>query len=409
MSSSQDTLKKRMTELSEAETFEEARLEWELDNIFWEDETDSCLCGQTIKEVCELKNSKNSNKANVGNCCVKRFLALPSDKIFRGMKSIRKDVGKSLNRECIDFAKLRQILTPDQFEFYQDTLRKRKLTDPQLAQRKRLNEKILSVISGRRKQVEVGKSFLFDVWSGSAGSSSTAGITILDHASNVGWITEWDRNFIKDSNTLPALSERQMEFRERIEKKVKDRIDNGSASSLKRPPDVTGDNGDGDESKKRRFSEPVCEIVPPAISYLSEERIQKALAAGEINDWQKTFYIDLKNRNQLTLSAKQEHKKKEIETKISIGEKNNKTTASSSANSSSGAALSIGSMPAAAGIGSAALKFLPEADVKRAVDTRKINDWEFNFYEDLRKSNPSTLSEKQKLIFDRIEEKIKRY
>ncbi|MBJ6926973.1 hypothetical protein JG631_19165, partial [Vibrio cholerae] len=63
---------------------------------------DRSLCRHfPIIEICNLKNKINSNYATVGNCCVKKFIGLPSDKIFQAIKRVRKDDQKSLNAEAI--------------------------------------------------------------------------------------------------------------------------------------------------------------------------------------------------------------------------------------------------------------------------------------------------------------------
>jgi hypothetical protein len=79
---------------SVATTWDEAKLEWKLEEVYEADEPETCLCGHApIVERCILRNQSNLNTALVGNCCVKKFIGLPSDKIFQAFKRVRKDEG----------------------------------------------------------------------------------------------------------------------------------------------------------------------------------------------------------------------------------------------------------------------------------------------------------------------------
>lgn len=69
--------------MSQSDIWDAARLEWNLHEVYEANEPETCLCGHyPIIEICVLKNIINSNFTNVGNCCVKKFIGLPSDKIF---------------------------------------------------------------------------------------------------------------------------------------------------------------------------------------------------------------------------------------------------------------------------------------------------------------------------------------
>jgi len=68
-------------------------------------EGETCLCGHyPIIELCVLGNRLNNKTATVGNCCVKKFIGLPSDRIFQAVKRVRKDATSSMNAEAIDCA-----------------------------------------------------------------------------------------------------------------------------------------------------------------------------------------------------------------------------------------------------------------------------------------------------------------
>ena len=94
--------------LSAAKTWPVAVKEWALDEVYEAEEAETCLCGHyPIIELCVLANRVNGHTATVGNCCVKKFIGLPSDKIFAAVKRVRKDGSKSLNEEAIDHARMR--------------------------------------------------------------------------------------------------------------------------------------------------------------------------------------------------------------------------------------------------------------------------------------------------------------
>ncbi len=138
--------------LSVADTWEIARSEWELSEIYFSDEPETCLCGHyPIIKLCEIRNKKNQKITIVGNCCVNKFMGLPSEKIFQAVKRIRKDCEKSLNCEAIELAYSKDWINNWEYDFYIDTFRKRLLTKKQALKRKQINEKILLNINKERK------------------------------------------------------------------------------------------------------------------------------------------------------------------------------------------------------------------------------------------------------------------
>jgi hypothetical protein len=135
---------KEILNLSYSNVWAIARNEWELEEIYFSDFPETCLCGHfPIKELCVLRNKINSNEITVGNCCVKKFIEPESDKIFRSVKRIIKDNGKSFNRETIDYAFKNNRINEWEYIFYSDTLMKRNLSPKQIEKRKLINEKIL--------------------------------------------------------------------------------------------------------------------------------------------------------------------------------------------------------------------------------------------------------------------------
>ena len=132
--------------LSVSKDWETAKKEWLLSNIYFSDDTETCLCGHNpIKELCELSNSQNSNVAIVGNCCVKKFIGLPSNKIFQAIKRVRKKNYSSLNIETIEYAFEKSWINDWEKSFYLDTFKKRILSAKQANKRVQINLKIIEM------------------------------------------------------------------------------------------------------------------------------------------------------------------------------------------------------------------------------------------------------------------------
>jgi hypothetical protein len=136
--------------LSEASDWEVARKEWSLVAVHEADEPQTCLCGHyPIIEICGISNRITMKNTEVGNRCVRRFLGIRSDLIFAGIRKIQKDITKNLNADAITFFRQRGLLTAWEYGFLQDTMRKRRLSEAQLASRQRINEKVLKAIKQR--------------------------------------------------------------------------------------------------------------------------------------------------------------------------------------------------------------------------------------------------------------------
>jgi hypothetical protein len=128
-----------------ARTWDEAKLEWVLLEVYEAEKPETCLCGHfPIIELCVLSNRKNRNQATVGNCCVKKFIGLPSDKIFQAVKRIRKDQAKSLNGEAIQHAFDRRWINEWEKNFYFDIMRKRNLSPKQAGIKNDINLRVLA-------------------------------------------------------------------------------------------------------------------------------------------------------------------------------------------------------------------------------------------------------------------------
>ncbi|MDR7121541.1 hypothetical protein [Rheinheimera soli] len=142
---SQYKLTEEILNRSQAQIWDIAQLEWSLYQIYEAEEPETCLCGHfPIIEICTLHNKLNGQFATVGNCCVKKFIGLPSDLIFQAVKRVRKDNQKSLNAEAIKHAHEKGWINDWEYNFSIDTMRKRVLTGKQLQTRMKVNEKMLA-------------------------------------------------------------------------------------------------------------------------------------------------------------------------------------------------------------------------------------------------------------------------
>ena len=129
---------------SVAQTWDEAKLEWSLLNVYQAQDPETCLCGHfPIIELCELLNKRNRKQVVVGNCCVKKFIGLPSEKIFQAVKRVRADNTRSLNAEAIDHAFSKGWINAWERDFYFDVMRKRKLSPKQVVKKQKINEKFV--------------------------------------------------------------------------------------------------------------------------------------------------------------------------------------------------------------------------------------------------------------------------
>ena len=144
-------LTEEIIKLSMADQWDLAKLEWGLESVYKEDTPDTCLCGHyPILEICIIHNMHNHARVIVGNCCVKKFIGLPSDKIFQAIKRIQKDEQKSLNIEAIQHAYDKGWIDKWQYDFYPGIMRKRNLTGRQLTKKIEVNRKVISNIVNAR-------------------------------------------------------------------------------------------------------------------------------------------------------------------------------------------------------------------------------------------------------------------
>jgi hypothetical protein len=127
-----------------ADTWEAARQEWVLSDVFISDGSGRCLCGHPITEHCVLTNQLTGDQVVVGNVCVQQFMGLDSEVIFRGLRRITENRQAALSPEAITYAFDMGWIDTWARKFYLNTCRKRRLTPKQQAKRVEINAKVLS-------------------------------------------------------------------------------------------------------------------------------------------------------------------------------------------------------------------------------------------------------------------------
>jgi hypothetical protein len=134
--------------LSEADEWQQARLEWELDSIYQTEESQTCPCGQfPINEICVLRNRRNGNTTEVGNVCVNNFIGLPSTKLFASVRRVAKAPASSFSEEMIEYAYSKRVINDWELKFYVSIRTKRNLSPKQREKKEQINSKILALIT----------------------------------------------------------------------------------------------------------------------------------------------------------------------------------------------------------------------------------------------------------------------
>lgn len=143
-------LKAAILPLSKATDWEVAKKEWKLIEVSEADEPETCPCGHyPIIELCTISNGITGKTIDVGNVCVRRFLGFRSDLIFKSLKRIRANMDKSIGADATAFFFEKGVINEWEYDFQQNTMRRRNLSEKQRLTRRRINEKVLASIRRR--------------------------------------------------------------------------------------------------------------------------------------------------------------------------------------------------------------------------------------------------------------------
>ena len=141
-----DHLSARVVQLSIANLWHDAKLEWEFEEAALSEEPNECLCTHCpIKELCYIRNKKNNNRTMVGNCCVRHFFGIHEPTtLFQALKRVEADPTRSLGKVALSYAINHHIFNDWEISFYSNTVSKRKLSYKQQIKREALNNKFVN-------------------------------------------------------------------------------------------------------------------------------------------------------------------------------------------------------------------------------------------------------------------------
>jgi len=141
--------------LSNSKKWETAKNEWIYEYSINSQIPMTCPCGHfPILEVCIIKNTQNENETYTGNCCIKKFMPeLESTKIHKSIIKTKKDISKSFHISLIKKCHENRLISQSEFEFYENIIKKRKLSVKQKAWKISINNKILNWLHEKSKKV----------------------------------------------------------------------------------------------------------------------------------------------------------------------------------------------------------------------------------------------------------------
>jgi hypothetical protein len=142
-------LKDEIILLSNSQNWEIAKLEWNFELAYYSEDLQTCLCGHyPIKNICVIRNTKNSNETEVGNCCIKKFLGIDDgDKIFNSIKKVKDEISKSISIDVLEYLYNKKAISDFEFKFYLSIHRKRILTNKQTLFKEKVNWRFLDFTS----------------------------------------------------------------------------------------------------------------------------------------------------------------------------------------------------------------------------------------------------------------------
>ena len=142
-------LTEEILNLSESKEWDFAKLEWSFEFAYYAEELQKCLCGHyPIKNICVIKNRRNSSVTEVGNCCINKFLGIDEgNKIFSSIKKLKDSETASMSSEVIEYIYKKKGISDFEYNFYKSIYRKRIMSEKQWDIKKRINQKFLNFTS----------------------------------------------------------------------------------------------------------------------------------------------------------------------------------------------------------------------------------------------------------------------
>lgn len=139
-------------DLSAANIWDFAKLEWEFTSAYYSDEEQRCLCGHyPIRNICVIKNKKNSAITEVGNCCINKFLGIDEgNKIFTSIKRIKEKIKGSMSAEVLEYIYSKNAISEYEYKFYKSIFRRTSMSLKQWDIKEKINQKFLDFTSYER-------------------------------------------------------------------------------------------------------------------------------------------------------------------------------------------------------------------------------------------------------------------
>ena len=97
-----------------------------------------------IHDLCQIANKSTGSRAMVGNCCVKRFLELPSAAIFAGLKRIGADPCASMGAAALEMALGNHWIAGWEGALYHQATRRQGCSPAQMSKKIEINQRVLA-------------------------------------------------------------------------------------------------------------------------------------------------------------------------------------------------------------------------------------------------------------------------
>ena len=150
MSHHREQLQAAVIAASVADTWDEARAEWD-PGVMWEQSNGVCTCGYNpIRQHNQIHNRLNGNTLVVGRVCIRQFFQLPEvESVWSALDRLKANPDGGVSIILVREATNAGWLIPHESKFLTDICRKRKLSVKQVRWRRSLADRILRQVQAR--------------------------------------------------------------------------------------------------------------------------------------------------------------------------------------------------------------------------------------------------------------------
>ena len=129
-----------------------AKLEWVFKHYYETDEPTFCLCGHfPINRIMMYENKYNKQVVELGICCSEKLLSSDYDaEVVKAYVKLKKDISKSMGVHALKYCYEEHIITQSSYDFYSNTLTRRKLSDRQSKWRIDINRLFMQELSKKQ-------------------------------------------------------------------------------------------------------------------------------------------------------------------------------------------------------------------------------------------------------------------